>query len=361
MSPATLNTSGGQTNSQQRRQRTSKSSAESRSPTRPNAQQSRNKSKSRSPTRLHGQHGHHRHGQNHHHNMKNHHHHHHHHHHHGQNHHHHHNRRPPAAMTVISNRCDLWDSAAQFQHENFIVPQSHHPGVYVNPYWFEPDTPDPPPGAVVHHHQQQQQQQQQNQNQHNQHYDARSVFLARVPYSCDDSMNFPAADSQKCFDVIDNVTPNPHDPNVVHGKYWAQRRRLFSRFDQGIQLDPEGWYSVTPEIIADHVAARVAALIRNSPHLFGGGDDGDGDNNSNNHNNNPRRGATIVDAFCGCGGNAIAFGKLPSDIVSKVVCIDKDRSKLLKAAHNASLYDIPRDKLIFVECNSIFILKYCYR
>lgn len=34
---------------------------------------------------------------------------------------------------------------------------------------------------------------------------------------------------------------------------------------------------------------------------------------------------------------------------------------MLKAAHNASLYDIPRDKLIFIQCNSVFILKYCYR
>lgn len=60
-------------------------------------------------------------------------------------------------------------------------------------------------------------------------------------------------------------------------------------------------------------------------------------------------------------GNAIAFGKVPSHIVSKIICVDTDRSKLLKAAHNASLYDIPRDKLVFVQCNSIFILKHCYK
>ena len=250
-------------------------------------------------------------------------------------------------MTVISNRCDLWDSAAQFQHENFIVPQNHHHHHHhhgnnnhgvprVTPYWFEPPDPDSPPDGRGNGGNQQQHQQQ-------------SVCLARVPYNLEE-MNFPSHPDQQQLshycDVIDNITPNPHDPNVVHGKYWAQRRRLFSRFDQGIQLDPEGWYSVTPEIIADHVAARVASLIKGSPHLFGG----------ENHG-----GATIVDAFCGCGGNSIAFGKIPSDIVSKVVCIDKDRSKLLKAAHNASLYNIPRDKLIFVECNSIFVLKYCYR
>ena len=48
--------------------------------------------------------------------------------------------------------------------------------------------------------------------------------------------------------------PNPHDPSKVHDKYWAQRRRLFKKFDEGVRLDAEGWYSVTPEVVADHVA-----------------------------------------------------------------------------------------------------------
>ena len=41
-------------------------------------------------------------------------------------------------------------------------------------------------------------------------------------------------------------------------KYWEQRYRLFSRFDEGIQMDTEGWYSVTPERIAMHIAKRCA-------------------------------------------------------------------------------------------------------
>jgi hypothetical protein len=39
-------------------------------------------------------------------------------------------------------------------------------------------------------------------------------------------------------------------------QYWAQRYRLFSRYDEGIQLDEESWYSVTPEKIAEHIALR---------------------------------------------------------------------------------------------------------
>jgi hypothetical protein len=42
-------------------------------------------------------------------------------------------------------------------------------------------------------------------------------------------------------------------------QYWAQRYRLFSRYDEGIQLDEESWYSVTPEKIAEHIAERSAA------------------------------------------------------------------------------------------------------
>ena len=49
----------------------------------------------------------------------------------------------------------------------------------------------------------------------------------------------------------------------------------------------------------------------------------------------------ILDVFCGCGGNAIAFVKLPPSIISLIICVDIDRSKLHKAAHNASIYHIP--------------------
>ena len=72
-------------------------------------------------------------------------------------------------------------------------------------------------------------------------------------------------------------------------------------------------------------------------------------------------GIVLLDAFCGCGGNAIAFGKIPSDKISLVVCVDMDRSKLRMAAYNASLYDIPNDKLVFIDCNTMFVLMNCYK
>ena len=39
-------------------------------------------------------------------------------------------------------------------------------------------------------------------------------------------------------------------------KYWSQRYRIFSKFDQGCHLDEESWFSITPEKIAQHHAER---------------------------------------------------------------------------------------------------------
>lgn len=57
-----------------------------------------------------------------------------------------------------------------------------------------------------------------------------------------------------------------------------QRKQIFSLYDKGCLLDDEGWYSVTHEAIAQQIAERC-------------------------------RCDTILDAFCGVGGNTIAFAK----------------------------------------------------
>eukprot|EP00580_Thalassiosira_gravida_P019610 CAMPEP_0201662086 /NCGR_PEP_ID=MMETSP0494-20130426/4283_1 /ASSEMBLY_ACC=CAM_ASM_000839 /TAXON_ID=420259 /ORGANISM="Thalassiosira gravida, Strain GMp14c1" /LENGTH=766 /DNA_ID=CAMNT_0048140373 /DNA_START=189 /DNA_END=2489 /DNA_ORIENTATION=+ len=169
---------------------------------------------------------------------------------------------------------------------------------------------------------------------------------------------------------------NPHDPSVVHDKYWAQRRRLFKKFDDGIRLDAEGWYSVTPEVVADHVASRFAdasaRLVRsyNNHEARGGGGGGGGRGNNSRGGGGqtsqrtkqpPPKSMVILDAFCGCGGNAIAFAKLPPSSISLIVCIEIDRTKLRKAAHNASIYGIPPDRILFVEANSVAVMQRCYR
>lgn len=100
-------------------------------------------------------------------------------------------------------------------------------------------------------------------------------------------------------------------------KYWAQRYRLFSQFDRGIKLDREGWFSVTPERIAEHIAQRIQ--------------------HSGVHAD------IVVDAFCGVGGNAIQFALTGK----RVVAIDIDPVRLELARHNAAVYDAA-DRIEFV-------------
>lgn len=63
-------------------------------------------------------------------------------------------------------------------------------------------------------------------------------------------------------------------------KYWHQRYDLFWRYDEGVQLDEEGWFSVTPEEIAVRHAQRCAGV------------------------------GVVIDGFAGVGGNAIQFAGL---------------------------------------------------
>jgi trimethylguanosine synthase len=128
---------------------------------------------------------------------------------------------------------------------------------------------------------------------------------------------------------------NPH-PSDVEDKFWAQRTRLFSRFDEGIQMDAESWYSVTPEAIANHHAQRMVSGRANGIVMN-------------------RDGVVIVDAFGGVGGNSIAFCLQGG--VNQVVCVDSDESKLVMAANNCRIYGIPPQKVLFVHANGCHVLQ----
>jgi 16S rRNA G966 N2-methylase RsmD len=254
----------------------------------------------------------------------------------------------PPDITIVVNRVDLYDSAAhivavavdgpfnqQHQQQQHHLAASPYP---VMPFSFVDDKNHDGRHVVTT-------------KVNNRNFADCLVAIQRVPYSvkyvpCEDLLashqTVPSpperAAHQSIVPAVDNSIPNPFDKSI--DKYWAQRRRLFSKFDQGIQLDSEGFFSVTPEIIADHVAHRVADLHAAT---------------------SATQGWVVFDAFCGCGGNGIAFSKVPNDRIALTVCVDTDRNKLRMAAHNASLYNIPPDQIVFVECNSIFILKHCYR
>mmetsp|Transcript_5687 Transcript_5687/g.12490 ORF Transcript_5687/g.12490 Transcript_5687/m.12490 type:complete len:618 (-) Transcript_5687:93-1946(-) len=168
---------------------------------------------------------------------------------------------------------------------------------------------------------------------------------------------------------------NPYPSSAVPDKFWAQRKRLFSRYDEGIQIggenDPEMWYSVTPESIANHVAERMMGMIRGQSSR-GGGPQSPVDGNSN------RQGSiVIIDAFCGCGGNSIAFARLndctekrrgneehrqqPQDASPpvKVIAVDNNLPRLIMAANNAMIYGINKEDIIFVHADTVEVLN-CY-
>ncbi|CAL7943369.1 unnamed protein product [Xylocopa violacea] len=95
-------------------------------------------------------------------------------------------------------------------------------------------------------------------------------------------------------------------------KYWLNRYRLYSKFDQGIKLDHESWFSTTPEKIAEHIAERCKC-------------------------------DTIIDAFCGAGGNAIQF----AFTCERVLAIDIDPVKIELARNNARVYGVS-DRIEFI-------------
>jgi len=180
--------------------------------------------------------------------------------------------------------------------------------------------------------------------------------------------------------------PNP-DNGKIDDKYWAQRKRFFTKFDSGIQLDHEGWFSVTPEAIATHIREKTTFLwkmkMKKQEKLQSNSScketqDGIVDHVSGNDSREKNdEGLVVLDAFCGCGGNAIAYArdmqnveespsksKIPktggndqAKTISLVIAVDIDLNKLKMAAHNASIYNISSNKILFVHGDAIHVLK----
>jgi hypothetical protein len=114
------------------------------------------------------------------------------------------------------------------------------------------------------------------------------------------------------------VTSTPPVTAKADSSFFLPRGRtgkeLFSRHSQGIELDEEGRFSLTPEGEAMALARSLEAEV-------------------------------VVDAFCGCGGNAIAFARMPG--IRGVIAIDSDPRRLEMARHNAGLYGV-ESKIDFI-------------
>jgi len=94
--------------------------------------------------------------------------------------------------------------------------------------------------------------------------------------------------------------PQNREPEAV------RRNRLFSRWSEGIQIDEEGLFSLTPEALALDMVKDLSGVV--------------------------------VDGTCGLGGLAIAAARNPQ--VSQVVAIDSHAERLKMAAHNAQIYGV---------------------
>ena len=97
------------------------------------------------------------------------------------------------------------------------------------------------------------------------------------------------------------------------------------------------------------------------------------ESSNNGGYSNQRRDIIILDAFCGCGGNTIAFARWndrhpvdsgqqhphgPRPARVKVIAVENDLSRLQMAAHNASIYNVPREDIVFIHADAIEVLDY---
>ncbi|KAI0793711.1 S-adenosyl-L-methionine-dependent methyltransferase [Fomes fomentarius] len=121
----------------------------------------------------------------------------------------------------------------------------------------------------------------------------------------------PGLEKYDATGLVPCYTDASQVPNHLQ-KYFSQRERFFSLYSSGCLLDEEGWYSVTPEAIADQIADRCRCNV-------------------------------VLDAFCGVGGNAIAFAKT----CERVIALDISPVRLALARHNAALYGV-EDRIEFV-------------
>jgi len=163
----------------------------------------------------------------------------------------------------------------------------------------------------------------------------KAAAVAAAAVAAEDSEVGPAADDSEDTDAgprppwkgifgrRGNVRP-PYNPDLE--SFFYRRRELFSKFDRGVRMDAESWFSVTPERLAAHIAARTCTA---------------------------RRGLLVVDPFCGCGGNVIQ--QALADPTGAVLAIDIDPNKIAMARHNARMYGVEH-RILFVVGDALGLL-----
>lgn len=150
------------------------------------------------------------------------------------------------------------------------------------------------------------------------HKDARAIPSAKVTSEerCKPrTVTSPTSERRSPSTIIhtpDEFGPWLFDPrtDAKTAKWWSRRYTLFSKYDEGIRLDREAWFEVTPENLADHIARKLATR------------------------------GMIIDGFAGAGGNTIAFAKKPRVGLAKVIAVDIDPERVAMAKHNSGIYGV---------------------
>lgn len=93
-------------------------------------------------------------------------------------------------------------------------------------------------------------------------------------------------------------------------KFWWRRYDLFSKFDGGVYMSEELWFSVTPEPIAKYIADLFYHLIPDA--------------------------TSCLDICCGGGGNTIQFAQY----FANVGAIDNNKTSLYCTEHNVAIYGV---------------------
>lgn len=115
---------------------------------------------------------------------------------------------------------------------------------------------------------------------------------------------------------------NPEDELLMHTyaslpsnckKYWRKRYQLFSKFDDGVYLTSELWYSVTPESTAKSTARLIKKIVPNCEN--------------------------VLDVCCGGGGNTIQFAKY----FKSVGGVDVNANNIKCSKHNCGIYGVEKN------------------
>jgi trimethylguanosine synthase len=121
----------------------------------------------------------------------------------------------------------------------------------------------------------------------------------------------------------------PLAPEGVAQKSWFKRFNLFSKFDDGINMDSDAWFDTTPEVVSRHVANYLIRQCKST---------------------------TVVDACCGVGSVCIQVACIASKMnkTVEIVAFDISESRLELSKHNANVYSV-NNMIKFIHndfCNS---------